>query len=147
MECGRPETDAAEIDFSAALISAHGVLCGGSPAVSVRGSLVWGFQCSETCNRRIRTSPGRNLSLDGVCHFPENGLAPFPSSCYGLGLVWRMFLFLFEGAEGEVLCGPDPVRIGPCVGCVEVSSLTVSICSEIKPHWRPDLGVSSPNRF
>ena len=79
------------------LIPAYGVLCGATSVrgyLSVRGTLVWGSQCSETHNGDVRVFSGRPLSLDGVRRFPEGVMVPFLSFRSGLPVIWRIVLCL-----------------------------------------------------
>ena len=71
------------------LIPAYGVLCGATSVrgyLSVRETLVWGSQCSETHNGDVR------VLVDGVRRFPEGVMVPFLSFRSGLPVIWRIVL-------------------------------------------------------
>ena len=141
MKCRGPETDAAEIGVADS--SFQGCICVDPPlcvaGIGVRGTLEWGFQCSETHIGSVRVSSGRTLSLDGVCHFPKDVIAPFLSFCCGLGLLWRIVLFYCSLlAEGEAMCGTDPESALGLTVLMSVSAVKSNLS---------DLGMSSPNPF
>lgn len=70
-----------------------------------------------------------HLSLDGVSRFPEGVMVPFLSFRSGLPVIYGELFSVYCSLLVEldyVWCRP---RVGRCVDCVDVSNLTLCICS------------------